>query len=84
MAGILQRELSLIPPSLAKPNGDMNTPSKSDIVVVLTTDTDTPVSSQLPQTYLVTCVLMDGHAMTQALEKPSNCQTFGDSAERPS
>ena len=75
IAGILHHEISLIPPSLAKPNGNMNTLSRSDIVVVLTSDTDTPVSSQLPQTYQVPCILMDGYAMTQALWKPSNCQT---------
>ncbi len=34
--------------------------------------------SEVPGANMKTCLLIDGHALVQALEKPHGCQTFGD------
>ena len=42
---------------------------------------DIETSSVIPKSNLQTCVLIDGHATTQALGKQQGCSTFGDCAD---
>ena len=79
-ADILKHELSPVPLSLAKPGGEMNTTAKSDLLSLLTTAQEIAVPAEVPKTDLTTCVLIDGHALIQALGKPQGCTTFSDYA----
>ncbi|MEW8546812.1 MAG: hypothetical protein AB2693_25135, partial [Candidatus Thiodiazotropha sp.] len=74
-------ELSPVPLSLAKPDGQMNQTSKSDMLSLLTTALEIETPSDIPKSELQTCVLIDGHATIQALGKPHGCNTFGDYAD---
>ena len=81
MEEILSYELSKFPPSLAKTNRKMNSTSKSDILSVLAADIQTP--PEVPssdESPIPTCVLINRHAMIQALGKPSKCKSFNDYA----
>ena len=80
-ADILKHELSPVPLSLAKPDGQMNQTSKSDMLSLLTTALEIETPSDIPKSELQTCVLIDGHATIQALGKPHGCNTFGDYAD---
>ena len=80
MDKVLQHELSSLPLSLAKLNGDMNSTSKSDMVDILTVDTEILHCIPIPAAHK-TCVLIDGHAVIQAMGKPPNCKTFRDYAQ---
>ena len=81
IADILKHELSPMPCSLTKTSGEMNSSAKSDILSLLTHDLGIETPSDLPRTNEPTSVLIDGHALIQALGKPKNCQTFGDYAD---
>ena len=78
MSNVLQYELSPTPLSLATPDGAMNATTKSDLISVLTDGIEVP--QQIPDDDKKTCVIIDGHALIQALGKPSRCHTFGDYA----
>ena len=80
-ADILKHELLPVPLSLAKPDGQMNQTSKSDLLSLLTTAMDIETPSDIPKSNLQTCVLIDAHAKIQALGKPQGCSTFGDYAD---
>ena len=77
---IMKHELSPVPLSLAKLNGDMQACTKADLLNILTTEIGVSTSSLLPEPDpdIKTCVIIDGHALIQALGKPSNCRTFDD------
>lgn len=77
---IMKHELSPVPLSLAKLNGDMQACNKADLLNILTTEIGVSTSSLLPEPDpdIKTCVIIDGHALIQALGKPSNCRTFDD------
>ena len=79
MANILTHELSPNPLSFATVGGDINTTSKADLIGILTVGLIIPTA--VPESNLSTCVLIDGHALIQAIGKPPECQTFGDYAE---
>ena len=79
MVNILKHELSPTPLSLAKPGGVMNSTPKAELCNILVAGLSTP--SEVPEADLKTCVLIDGHALIQALGIPDGCQTFGDYAE---
>lgn len=57
----------------------MNSAPKADLVSILMPGIN--VSTELPVHGMRTCVLVDGHALTQTLWKSRGCQTFGDNAE---
>jgi len=57
----------------------MNSTPKADLCNILVAALSTP--SEVPEADLKTCVLIDGHALIQALGQPDGCQTFGDYAE---
>lgn len=78
MVNILQHELSPVPLSLAKAGGEMNSTTKADLINILMARLTTP--TDIPNANMKTCVLIDGHALIQALGKPPGCQTFGDYA----
>ena len=80
-ADILKHELSPVPLSLAKQDGQMNTTSKSDLLFLLTTAMGIETPSDIPESDMQTCVLIDGHAKIQALGKPQGCSSFGDYAD---
>ena len=80
-ADILKHELSPVPLSLAKPDGQMNTISKADLLFLLTTAMGIETPSDIPESDMRTCVLIDGHAKIQALGKPHGCSSFGDYAD---
>ena len=75
---ILQHELSSLPLSLARINGDMNSTSKSDMINILMGDIEVQHSIPAQEDSHKTCILIDGHALIQALGKPHNCKTFQD------
>ena len=75
---ILQHELSTLPLSLAKINGDMNFTSKSDMIDIVSGDIKFQHSVQINKDVRKVCILFDGHALVQALGKAQNCKTFGD------
>jgi len=79
MVNVLKHELSPIPLSLAKVGGDMNTTAKSDLINLLM-DQKT-ASSELPNSTLQKCILIDGHALIQAIGKSADCVTFDDYAK---
>ena len=52
---------------------------KAELCNILLAGLSTP--SEVLEVDLKTCVLIDGHAVIQALGKPDRCQTFGNYAE---
>ena len=80
MDEVLQHELSSLPLSLAKINGDMNSTSKSDMTDILTGDIEVQYNIPAQKGLNKTCVVIYGHALIQALGKPHNCKTFQDYA----
>ena len=80
MDEVLQHELSSLPLSLAKINGDMNSTSKSDMTDILMGDIEVQYNIPAQEGLNKTCVVIDGHALIQALGKPHNCKTFQDYA----
>jgi len=69
----MKHELSPTTLSLAKPGGVMNsTPTpKAELCNILLAGLSTP--SEVLEVDLKTCVLIDGHALIQALGKPDRC-----------
>lgn len=78
MTAVLKHELCPVPLSLATAGGEMNSTQKSDLLNILSDGLIIP--AELPRTDLRTCVLVDGHALIQAIGKPPGCQTFGEYA----
>ena len=60
---IMKHELSTVPLSIAKVGGDMHSTSKAELIDILKGQINTP--SELPETDMKTCVLIDGHALNQ-------------------
>ena len=75
----MKHELSTIPLSIAKVGGDMHSTSKAELIDILKGQINIP--SELPETDMKTCVLIDGHVLIKALGKPNGCQTFGEYAD---
>ena len=80
MDEILHHELSSLPLSLARMNGDMNCTSKSDMINILMGDIEVQHSVPAQDDSHKTCIIIDVHALIQALGKPHNCKTFQDYA----
>ena len=80
MHDILKHELSNVPLSLAKVNGTLNSTTKSDLVNILMDGETIPHTIPAPTMHQNTCVLIEGHALVQALGKPQPCRTFDDYA----
>ena len=76
---IMKHELSTVPLSIAKVGGNMHSTSKAELIDILKGQINIP--SELPETDMKTCVLIDGHALIKALGKPNGCQTFGEYAD---
>ena len=79
MANVLAHELSPSPLSLAKAGGEMNGTNKSELLSLVMSGVE--VTTEVPDGDLLSCVLIDGHALIQALAKPHGCITFGDYAD---
>ncbi|XP_071479491.1 uncharacterized protein [Diadema antillarum] len=79
MASVLEHELSPIPLSLANSGGELNSTPKAELISALMGEVHTP--SNVPDTNLKTCLLIDGHALIQSLGKPRGCRTFGEYAD---
>ena len=77
---VLQHELSSIPLSLAKVNGDMNSTAKAELAKFITKNEKILPNVREPHTTQRTCVLVDGHAYIQTLGKPKSCKTFEEYA----
>ena len=77
---VLQHELSSIPLSLAKVNGDMNSTTKAELAKIITKNEKILPNVTEPGTTQRTCILVDGHAYIQSLGKPKNCKTFEEYA----
>ena len=75
----MKHELSTVPLSIAKVGGNMHSTSKAELIDILKGHINIP--SELPETDMKTCVLIDGHALIKALGKPNGCQTFGEYAD---
>ena len=81
MEDILKHELSPVPLSLAKLSGEMNSCAKSNLLDILTKDIDIlSIPTLEPEAGTKSCVVIDGHALIQALGKPANCHTFDNLA----
>ena len=65
MVDVLKHELSPVPLSLVKPCGEMNWTTKAELISTLMTGIDK--RSQVPESDLTTCVLIDGQGVIQAL-----------------
>jgi len=78
MSRILQHELSSLPSSLVKRNGQMNQTNKADMLHILTNDVDIETPANIPSLQEPSALIIDGHAMIQAMGKPSHCRTFAD------
>ena len=76
MADIMKHELADVPLSLAYTNRKMTTTAKSDLLPLLTEQLGIERPVELPATSSLTCLLIDGHALIQALGKPTKCKTF--------
>ena len=79
MDSIMKHELSTVPLSIAKVGGNLHSTSKAELIDILKGQINIP--SDLPETDMKTCVLIDGHALIKALGKPNGCQTFGEYAD---
>ena len=77
---VLQHQLSSIPLSLAKVNGDMNSTAKAELAKIITKNEKMLPNVTEPGTTQRTCALVDGHAYIQTLGKPKNCRTFEEYA----
>ena len=77
---VLQHELSSIPLSLAKVNGDMNSITKAELAKIITKNEKILPNATEPGTTQRTCILVDGNAYIQSLGKPKNCKTFEEYA----
>ena len=71
MDSIMKHELSTVPLSIATVGGDMHSTSKAELIDILRGQINIP--SELPETDMKTCVLIDGHALIKALGKPNGC-----------
>ena len=80
-AEVLEYELSPVPLSLADASGQMNSTPKAQILNVLTSDRGIDTPPRVPASDIPTCVIVDGHALVQAIGKPQGCNTFGDYAD---
>ena len=80
MHDILKHELSNVPLPLANVNGTLNSTTNSDLVNILMDGETIPHTIPAPTMHQNTCVLIDGHALVQALGKPQTCRTFDDYA----
>lgn len=78
LANILQYELSPVPLALAGMNHQLHSTNKSALAEILTKTIE--VETELPKSDSSSCLLIDGHAMIQALGKPEGARTFGDLA----
>ena len=78
MTTILNRFTS-IAKHLGQPN-TLNSTTKSDLVNILMDGETIPHTIPAPTMHQNTCVLIDGHALVQALGKPQTCRTFDDYA----
>ena len=76
MLDVLKHELSPAPMSLANVAGTMKSTPKLDLLNILTTGIIIP--TEVPNSELKTCVIIDGHALIETLGKPHDSQTFGD------
>ena len=79
MDSIMKHDLSTVLLSIAKTGGDMHSTSKAEVIDILKGQIN--ISSEIPETDMKTCVLIDGHALIKALWKPNGCQTFGEYAD---
>ena len=78
MADIMKHELADVPLSLACTNRKMTTTAKSDLLPLLTEQLGIERPVELPATSSLTCLLIDGHALIQALGKPTKCNNTFD------
>ncbi|CAB3993808.1 Hypothetical predicted protein [Paramuricea clavata] len=75
-----QRGQQMVLEDIAKVNGTLNSTTKSDLVNILMDGETIPHTIPAPTMHQNTCVLIDGHALVQALGKPQTCRTFDDYA----
>lgn len=73
---VLKHELSPVPPSSENIEGEMHSINKAELIIVLMKGIDT--LTKLPKCDMKACLLIDSHALIQAVGKPHVCQTFGD------
>ena len=78
MEDVLRHVLSPIPLSLASIDGKMNSVQKSDLLSLLPEKLSLETSTNLPQPKenKNSCIIIDGHALIQALGKPATSETF--------
>ena len=76
MPSILKHELLPVLVSLAEMNGTLRTGNKSVLVDMVTKHIVYPEAIELHESS--SCLIIDGQALMDALEKPDNALTFGD------
>ena len=66
MSDILKHELSPLPLSLAEAGGKMHCTTKCELTNILISGIEIP--TEVNKDEMMTCVIIDGHALTQSLE----------------
>ena len=80
MEEILKHKLSPLPLSLTKINGEMHSAAKSELATLVTKEIGIEPKTKLSNSEERTCVLIDGHALIQAIGKTDGCSNFGEYA----
>ena len=87
MESVLKHELSELPLSLVKRNGDINQPNKSDMIQLLTTKQGITISDSLEASHEPTVILIDGQAWVNVIgakcftKHQTKAGTFAEFAE---
>ena len=74
---ILKHELMPVPIALAETDGTLRSGAKSLLMDAMTSGTTCPPTIKPEGT---SCLIIDGHALIQAIGKPARAKTFGDLA----
>ena len=69
MLDILKHELSPLPLSLAEAEGEMHCTTKSELINIVMSGIEIP--TEINKDEMMTCVMIDGHALIQFLGKIS-------------
>ena len=75
---ILKHELMPVPIALAETDGTLRGGTKSLLVDAMTSNTKCPPNIKLEGT---SCLIIDGHALIQAISRPAGTKTFGELAD---
>ena len=79
MPQILSHELTAVPLAIFDVSGQLRTGNKSDMMEVLSSDTERPRVTPIAGRSML---VVDGQALVMALGRPSECNTFDDLGDK--